>query len=269
MTRTGLPDAGRPRAARPSGALLFARYAYPPNELGYCGPDRSRQILEQAATGTDDAELRGLLRGFEGAWPYLELIAGAAGLDDPLDPRVVEAYWVGNTLLERVGIAPIGRSLEQRFRPRVTSRDWADLAALVPAGAVPHHSLHVFGVYPWVGLLRAGRVDQPLHVLDRCRIRWGQVVDVLGSTALVRSEPLVWDGRALRLGPPGIEEVRVGGDGGALVEDLSAGQWCALHWDWVCDRLDPTRLAALRHWSGRTLDLVNSLPHPAPAAVLG
>ena len=21
------------------GALLFARYAYPPNELGYCGPD--------------------------------------------------------------------------------------------------------------------------------------------------------------------------------------------------------------------------------------
>jgi hypothetical protein len=32
---------------------------------------------------------------------------------------------------------------------------------------VPHHSFHVFGVYPWVGLLGSDRGETPLHVLDR------------------------------------------------------------------------------------------------------
>ena len=42
-------------------------------------------------------------RGFEGAYPYLELIASENGIADPLDARVVEAYWLGNDLLEHVG----------------------------------------------------------------------------------------------------------------------------------------------------------------------
>ena len=48
----------------PAGYTLFARYAYPPNELGYCGPDAAAQLLEQVADGTVDEELRRLLRGF-------------------------------------------------------------------------------------------------------------------------------------------------------------------------------------------------------------
>ena len=88
--------------------MLFGRYAYPPNELGYCGPDAHAQLLEQVAARADDGDLRRLVRGFDGAWPYLELIAGAAGIGDPLDARVVEAYWVGNELLDRVGPTAMG-----------------------------------------------------------------------------------------------------------------------------------------------------------------
>ena len=39
----------------------------------------------------------------------------------------------------------------------------------VAAGAVPHHCFHVFAVYPWLGLLRTGVVDEPLRILDQCR----------------------------------------------------------------------------------------------------
>ena len=88
------------RARPPSGAVLFARYAYPPNALGYCGPENSAELFERAAAGEDSPGLRRLIRGFDGAWPYLALIAGAAGRVDPLDPDVVEAYWVGNGLLD-------------------------------------------------------------------------------------------------------------------------------------------------------------------------
>lgn len=250
-----------------SGAVMFARYAYPPNDLGYCGPAAPRQLLEQVHERADDRGLRELLHGFEGAWPYLELIAGCAGITDPLDPRVVEAYWIGNSLLDRVGRATFGRSVEDRFRRRAGAA-WERLAESIGAGARPHHSFHVLGVYPWLGLLRIGRVDQPLRVLDRCRIRWGRVERVLGATALVRSQPLEWDGRALHLGVPRTEEVRVGADGLRLVADLVPGDWCALHWDWVCDRLDARALAALRRHSAAQLALANALPHPGPAAVL-
>ena len=101
------------------GPLLFARYAYPPNELGYCGGDDHRALLEQTSAGVVDGGLRQSLREFEGAWPYLELIAAANHLDDPLDAKVVEAYWLGSALLERVGPA----LLELRARARALPAD--------------------------------------------------------------------------------------------------------------------------------------------------
>jgi hypothetical protein len=251
-----------------AGALAFARYAYPPNTLGYCGPDDHRALLEHAAAGVAGPGLARLARGFDGAWPYLELIAGANGVRDPLDARVVEAYWIGNPLLERVGMAALGAALVERFRGRA-GRGFARLAEAVPAGAVPHHSLHVFGVYPWVGLLRAGSVEHPLRVLDRCRVRWGEVVAVTGGMVTVRSRPLTWDGRSLRLGAPTLEQAVGARDGLALAGELRPGDRVALHWDWVCDRLTTRQLGALRHYTARQLAIVNGLAHPAPAAVLG
>jgi len=252
---------------RPAGALLFARFAYPPNELGYCGPDESAALLEHVSEGVADGDLSRLARGFAGAWPYLQLIAGMNGIADPLDVRVVEAYWVGNPMLHRVGPAAFGRSLEDRFQDR-TGRSFSRLVEAVPAGALPHHSFHVFGVYPWVGLLRSGSVDHALHVLDRCRIRWGRVDAIVGDRAVVQSQPLEWDGRRLLLGTARAEQATIGVNGRSLVPQLAVGDWCALHWDWVCDRLSPERLAALRSYSEGQLAVVNSLAVPAPATVL-
>ncbi len=250
-----------------SGVLLFSRYAYPPNVLGYCGPDHAHQLLEQVSLGTADGELRRLARGFEGAWPYLELIAAASGIADPLDERVVEAYWVGNSLLDRVGPALMGASMEDRFKDRA-GRSWGRLADAIPAGAVPHHSFHVFAVYPWLGLLREGRLDEPMRVLQGCRIRWGRVESIAGDSAVVASKPLEWDGRALRLGAPRLETVRTGSAGLGLVGDLAVGDWVSLHWDWACERLTPRRLSSLRRYTARQIAMINSLPVPAPAAVL-
>lgn len=248
------------------GALLFARFAYPPNELGYCGPADSQALLEHVTAGESGRGLRRLATGFEGAWPYLELIAGANGIHDPLDARVVDAYWVGNPLLERVGPLALCRSLDERFARR-TGRTFERLVAAGSAGGLPHHAFHVFGVYPWVGLLRSGRVDEPLYVLDRCRVRWGRVEALDGDEAVVLSRPLVWDGHRLALGLPRAERARIG-VGGLGLATPAVGDWCALHWDWVCDVLSPGRLAALRAYSLHQLAVVNAAPFPAPAAVL-
>ena len=163
-----------------AGALLFARYAYPPNALGYCGADENRTLLEYGEVGASDGGLVQLARSFEGAWPYLELIAGANGIDDPLDPSVVEAYWIGSPLLERVDSSSLGAHLDERFRRRAGGA-WELLATSIPDGGVPHHDFHVFGVYPWVGLLRSGDATDPLRVLESCRITPGRVLEVDGE----------------------------------------------------------------------------------------
>jgi len=129
-----------------SGAQLFARYAYPPNELGYCGPDDASVLLRRGSLDAEQQIARHA-RQFEGAWPYLEIIASAAGIADPLDVRVVEAYWIGNDLLDNVDPESLVAQLQERFVGQ-TGASW------VPGSA--HHSFHVFAVYPWVGLLRRG-----------------------------------------------------------------------------------------------------------------
>jgi hypothetical protein len=249
--------------------LLFAAFAYPPNALGHCGPDAGDVLLEHTNAATSDPDLRRLARGFSGAWPYLELIAHTNGLTDPLDHRVVEAYWLGNELLDRVDVTSLGNALEQRFKP-LTGRAWPQLDLVVQQSPRPHHNFHVLCVYPWVGLLRTGATAQALHVLDRCRVRWGRVrsVDPAG-TAEVVSSPLTWDGHRLGLGPPRAETVTHAHDGRSLAPTTAPGDLVACHWDWLCHRLTPRQARHLRAETAAQPHLVNHrLVVPPPAAVL-
>ena len=261
---------GSAPVAGTEGPLMFVKYAYPPNSLGYCGPDDFAAFREYAAAGVVDRGLVQLAQAFAGAWPYLELIAAGCGIKDPLDRRVVEAYWVGNDLLDKIPVTKIGDSMADRFRPRVGNK-FQFLAEGVLAGGVPHHSFHVFGVYPWVGLLGDDRkAKHALMVLDRCRIRWGRVTGVHGDQAAVDYRPLVWDGRLLTLGEPAQEMARLTLDGTSLAHDIGAGDWVSLHWDWVCDRLTQRQLRSLRDFTVRHLDMVNNrVEHSGPLAVLG
>jgi hypothetical protein len=245
------------------GALLFARYAYPPNALGLCGADTPHTLLEYGDAQESDPGLSELARTFEGAWPYLTLIAGANGLDNPLDPRVVEAYWVGNGLLDRVEPAALARHIEDHFRGRI-GRSWEHLLDAVAAGAVPHHCFHVFAVYPWLGLLRTGVVEEPLRVLDLCRTTPALVASLDGDNAYVVLRPLHWNGRTLELGPWTTRDVRWQEDGLAFVTP-GPGEWVSLHWDFVCDRLSPTAAVELDRANRRAIRVVNRAASAAPA----
>lgn len=226
-----------------AGPITFARYAYPPNRLGLCGP-HDAPALQQAALEGADREIRGLARGFEGAYPYLHLIADANGIADPLDRRVVDAYWLGSEPAARVGRRGLHRDLRDRFRARMSIAEWGWLEVAIAGGSQPSHAFHVLEVFPRTGLLR-GDAAPILETIDACRIRWGTVLAVDGEQLTVSAPRLELIEGALRIGTARPELISAWRDGAGLLGGVRPGHQVSLHWGWACDRLSPTQLARL------------------------
>jgi Family of unknown function (DUF6390) len=234
-----------------SGWQLFASYAYPPNELGYCGPPDSSVLL----AGDGSADIANHARGFDGVWTYLEEIAAAAGVGDPLDADVVRNYWLGGELLARVD----GERLVTRLRDTLSGQPTGLLNdPNLDRQARAEHSFHVFAVYPWIGFLGKGDPSTPLRVLQSCRIRWGTVDSVDDERAVIISRPLHFDG-SLSLGDEMPESVRWARDGASLTSRPAPGQTVSAHWDWVCGSLTAGQRDTLASATMSTLALVNRL----------
>lgn len=243
--------------ARPAGPVLFARYAYGPNRLGLCGPDDADALLGEGSDGNDERELRELALGFEGAYPYLQLIAKANAIGDPLDRQVVEAYWLGSPLLDAVTPNLLGESLRLRFRPRLGASDWRWLVSSAPSGAKPVHAFHVLDVFPKVGLMRAEQADRVLETMDSCRIRWGRVQDRVGDSLVVNVVPLALVDGKLALGPARIERVTGWRDGRGFLGEVRPDDVVSIHWGWACDVLASDQVDRLVGWTQRQLSVAN------------
>ncbi|MDP8988327.1 MAG: DUF6390 family protein [Actinomycetota bacterium] len=239
-------------AAPPSGLLLFIRYAFMPNHLGYCGGDDQEVLLEHAAAGQADRRLAPLLAKFTGAFPYLRTIAAANGIRDPFDARVVEAYWLGNELLDGVEAAALFRSLEERFGRQLTGSVRQQVLRKPPQGARPYHLFHVLDVYRHLEHDEVG-----MAAMESCRVSWGQVRSVDGAELVVRRQPLVLREGKLALGDATDERVLRSISDRGFADDVGVGDWVSVHWGWTCEVLDQRRLANLQRWSGHHLALAN------------
>ena len=248
------PGEGSPVA----GQLLFARYAYPPNMLGYCGSDDHQALLEYGSAGIVDGGLRELTAAFEGALPYLRMIASAGRITDPFAAPVVHSYWVGSALLDRVDPRTAASFLTEDFVGRAGSSRDVVMQAL-DQGGLPHHSFHVLCASPWARMLGRGGDDAVLRVLDRCRIRSGTILDTEDEAVVVESRPLRWDGRWLRLGEPSQERARWRSGGYGFLPRPRRGDLVSLHWEWICHRLSPTAASALHRYTALNISVANQL----------
>lgn len=233
------------------GDALCARFSIATNRLGYCGPADSEVALYRAiVTGRGDPESRRRLAAFEALEPYLRAIAERHGLD-PFDRKVVEAYWIGNELLDDFPAPDFRRllsALERRGLPRSISQTLSDH---LPEGAVPHHVFHV--AFVGVGAV-TGHVPTTLENVEACRPRWGTVesigadrLEVRGPALTLRAgrllwasefrESVAWDPRVL----PG----------------LSVRDRVALHWHWPALRLSEEEGRRLVAYSERSIAAAN------------
>jgi hypothetical protein len=239
-------------AAGLAGTLRFVRYGFMPNRLRYCGPDENRTLFQYAIEDVSDGGLSPLLRQFTGALPYLKLIARSNGIADPFDTRVVEAYWLGNDLLEGVEVRQLYDSLLERFGKQLTGGTRDLVLGKAPAGARPHHAFHVLDVHS-----RVGELDTTLLTLDQCRVSWGQVRSVEGAELLVSTQPLLLEAGKLVLGPPREQRALRQVDGHGFVDQATPGDWVSMHWGWACEVLTTPQRTNLERYTRHHLALAN------------
>ncbi len=234
------------------GVQLGARFSIATNRLRYCGPSDAEPALYRAIVeGRDLGAAEQALSRFEALYPYLEAIAARHGLR-PFDRDVVEAYWIGNSLLDGFGreeFSAILQALVRRGLPPFVARE---LERALPAHPFPHHAFHV--AFVGVGAV-TGHVETTLPNLEACRPSWGTVVRTEGERLLLRVPPLELRGTALHLGTP---EERTASFDPRMFPTLGVGDPVALHWGWAALRLDPSQAENLRAYTLRSFEAANT-----------
>ncbi|MFC2017955.1 DUF6390 family protein [Chloroflexota bacterium] len=234
------------------GTILFARYAFMPNMLNYCGGNDNKAIFDYCAANRTDPGLAIILRKFQAAYPYLKLIARANDMEDPFDTRVVEAYWIGNDLLNRVDLAQFHNSLRERFARQLNPATLNYLLGKPSAGARAHHSFHVFDVHS-----RVGALEHSLDAMENCRIGWGRIKETGITHFTVEHRPLVLEGSRLKLGDFIEKKVLRQINGTGFIADPQIGDLISFHWNWACDILAPVQVKNLERYTSYHLEIAN------------
>lgn len=234
-----------------AGILTCARYAYPPNDKGYCGPDQSKTVSAYLHEQKQDAGLEQILTRFETLTPYLSLIAQENNIPDPFDPRVVEAYWIGNALTSRISLKKLyAHYVDALCLPkRIPASELKWLMGKIPVGARAHHTFHVLNVFTRTGY---HAIPHTVQTMDACRISWGVITNISSTTADVLAHPLILHRGKLALGAARKKQV-------ATPAPLHAriGDHISFHWNVACDILSTHQVKRLHTFTRHAITLAN------------
>lgn len=237
------------------GMMMCSRYAFGPNRLHYCGPDASAEVAAHIKEGVADPGLQSLLKRFETLYPYLLHIAGENGIRDPFDPRVVEAYWLGNDLLGHIEQGHFYRHLKDGLSMKKKMGAEAfegDVAEKIRLGGLPHHSFHVLNVWKGMG----EKILEGIRDVAECLVSVGEVSSIDGPWITVDTDRLTFDGKRLVLARETRKLPRPF-DASEEWDMLSSGDFVSFHWGVICETLTPAQAERLKRYTGKSVELAN------------
>ena len=231
---------------------MFARYAYAPNALGYCGPPLGATLrdgsVEEVRDGRDEVFRR------------LALLAGA--LEDDRHHRSA------GLPAGRVVLAGRRRRRRAWTRANSSTRCWPSSARRRAVLVASHAGPGVRGgrqsLLSRVRRLSVDAVSGPRHGRAAAECV-GQLPDQLGHSAFPRWRRRRGDVSGAGLGWSSAHAVRAvgapsstcGPTGTARCPDVAVGDEIAIHWGRLCGRLQPDQIQALADSTSRQLDVTN------------
>ena len=244
-------------AKKVNGLITCCRYAYPPNSLSLCGPiDEKRNLNYYAAQEVWDAGTKEILSQFSTLFPYLSLIAYENSLKDPFDMGVVEAYWLGNSLLNKISKNSFARHLTDGIglKKKLNFKQFKSTMDKLQFESLPHHSFHVLNIYK-----RTGHMDIPqtVQTMDACIINWGKVNEIRDGKIKIKTQrlkleddSLVWERNIERI-------VNAQGVKDKEAEGLNNGDFISYHWGYFCTKLSNRQVNNLKYYTDLSIKSAN------------
>ncbi len=238
------------------GTELNAMFAFPPNKLGYCGQEDSSEKIKAFVIGDKglEGEVEEKLRGFEAMHSYLELIAGENNAKE-FDYGVGEAYWIGNSLLEKVRKEKWGEMVKEKLEKKyeMPPEPAERYAKLICVDSAPHHSFHVLGLFREFGAI-SGKTGGGIERADKCRVSWGKVLSGTAKGFVVEHTPIEEDTeKGLFFSNAVGKEIA-----NPLEVDAGEGETLCWHWDTACKRLEEKEARFLEHYTKKNISALNT-----------
>lgn len=238
------------------GVLCCARYAFKPYELKLCTPNDDLDFYACYQDARAHQDLNTTLKEFQTLYPYLQFIARANRIKDPFNEMVVEAYWIGNQLLENITNSELYEHLIEGIglKKRLNIQLLRSVIDKIPMGARPHHNFHVLNIGK-----RTGNLDvmHTLKSMDLCRVSWGKIEKINQNNLVVSYQPLIFENNKLKLGFEINQEISYKVDDRGFIKNPEIGQWVSFHWGFVCEILDNLQVAYLRKYTQESIQLAN------------
>lgn len=162
---------------------LACQFALPPNSLGYCGSKTGTKRLKNCIESGVCDHVEEELKKFIVLYPYIKTIGEITGLN-PFSYEVIEAYCLGNGLLEKIKNEHYEILLKNFEKQNVPSWLIKELRDKPPKKFIPTHTFQVL----FVGVGRAsGSVPFNQKTINNCLItlrgnsayHWGKKIRIL------------------------------------------------------------------------------------------
>jgi hypothetical protein len=235
------------------GLRLASRFSSITNRLRYCGPKDAYKDFYLLLSGKkyDRKKITEHFIKYEGLYVYFKALSEKHNLDI-FDYRVVEAYWLGNELLDgfsRDELRDILNGLTQRGLPK----EYAEtLSVKLPFNMNPHHSFNVL----FVGVGKTtGSVPTNLLTMNKCSISVGKVHEITQRQLVVSVNPLVMHEELLSYGKPEIQYVE---HDELFTPKLKKGDMVALHWDFACKILEDKEADNIVKYTQKNIESLNA-----------
>jgi len=229
---------------------LAARFALPPNSLGYCGKDTAPAKFIDCAIHGKCGGVEQEMEKFIVLNPYLETMLRVTGLKK-YSLKNVEAYWLGNEMLAKAKLKHYQILLDNFTKQGVPGWLVTELKQKVPKSFIPFHLFQVLHV----GVGRAsGSVPYNIETINNCMVRWGKVVKLKGLQITVNICQLEKLKHKFQI-TFGNEEFSYRED---FLTGLKVGDVVAVHWKQVVKKLTPREVKNLEVWTGRTIETVGA-----------
>ena len=236
------------------GIDLCGRFGLAPNLRGYCGDPKFRnpfsKYLENPSK-ENSTRLRKELGKFGTQKAYLETIAQANGIDDIYDYDVVEAFWIGNRLLDSVKAEDVITLFEKKWVARkfVSKSRAKEIIDSLPKKLPPlQHTFH-----PYLAGFVSKKAPKSARNKDLCRPSWAKVVDLdFGKEKIVvKRKPIVYSEGKFVFGKEKTEKLPFKVGKIPLVKEGAKNVAC--HWGVAVKELSRKEESAMKKYSGRIL----------------